>query len=101
VAIILAFAALLVTGEAARVALGQQTLVLTVAGGPPREIGFSVDDTTQSGAAPRSVWREDIRPGGRAVVSGTDVEGGRGADLVRAGTSRAAVAPLPPTTARP
>jgi hypothetical protein len=81
-------------------ALGQQTLVLAVTGSPPRQIGFSVNDTTQISAAPRSVWREDIWPGGRAVVSGTDVEGGRGAELVRAGASRAAVA-SPPPTARP
>jgi hypothetical protein len=85
-------AALLTTGEAVRVDLGHRSLVVKVAGHEPREIEFAVDDATRISAAGRAVLLEDVRPGDRVVVSGTQVEGGRRqARLVRAGASRMAV----------
>ena len=100
--IVLALAALLVTGEAVRVDLGQRTLVVKVAGPEPREIEFAVDAATRISAAGRAVLLEDVRPGDRVVVSGIEGEGGRRqARLIRAGTPRAAVASLSPASARP
>ena len=100
--IVLALAALLVTGEAVRVDLGQRTLVVKVAGREPREIEFAVDEATRISAAGRAVLLEDVRPGDRVVVSGIEGEGGRRqARLIRAGTPRAAVASLSPASARP
>ena len=100
-ALLLAFATLLVTGETVRVDLGRQVLVVKVAGRELREIEFAVDDATRIGAAGRIIRLEDVRPGDRIVVSGTEAEGGRRlARLVRAGASRAAVPDRSPNAVR-
>jgi len=101
VVLVLAFAALLVTGEAVRVDLGRQALVVRITGREPREIEFAVDDATRISAAGRSILLADVRPGDRIVVSGTEAEGGRRpARLVRAGASRAAVPERGPNAVR-
>jgi hypothetical protein len=98
-ALVLAVAALLITGEAVRVDLGQRALVVRIAGREAREVEFTVDAATRISASGRSLLLEDIRPGDRVLVSGTEGEPGRGqARLVRVGATRAAV---PSPSARP
>lgn len=83
-------------GEAVALDLGRRALVLKVAGAPPREREFAVDDATRFTAGGRSVRFEDVRPGDRIVVSSTEDEGGRRrARLVRASRTRAALGPAP------
>jgi hypothetical protein len=91
-ALLLAAAALLITGEAVRVDLGQRALVVKIAGRAPREVEFTVDAATRISASGRSLLLEDVRPGDRVLVSGTEAEAGRGqARFVRVGAARAAV----------